>query len=215
MSAANRKCVVGWPFATTAPKSEFRETTAVAPNQSPAARSDRRASLAARLRPTPGRDQGQTAMQIAQPCVWLKNGRHLSKSTYHFSTPRTVFFLADRASGGQASSQIRQLWQKSSTPCARAVVVAKGASVRTAESLNEAPNSGLMIEPCFPSSPKPQARAGGIIAKAPVMGPVTASASQPCVLIHPATVLAALIARLYCSMTSRPASTPGAFEIDG
>lgn len=185
----------------------------MATNQSAAERSDRRASFAARLRPTPGRDQGQTAMQIAQPCVWLKNGRHLSKSTYHFSTPRTVFFSADRASGGKASSQIRQLWQKSSTPCARAVVAANGASVRTAESLNEAPNSGLMIEPCFPSSPKPHASAGGIIAKAPVIGPVTASASQPFVLIQPATVLAALAARMYWPTTSSPASTSGAFAI--
>ena len=34
----------------------------------------RRASLAARFKPTPGRLQGHTAMQIAQPWVWLKNG---------------------------------------------------------------------------------------------------------------------------------------------
>src|SRR6056297_4306480 len=112
-------------------------------------------------------------MQIAQPWVWLKNGRHLSKSTYHFCVPRTVCFSGNSASGGHASSQIRQFRQKSSTPCARADVGAKGASVSTADSRKEAPNSGLMIEPCLPNSPKPQASAGGIIANAPVIGPVT------------------------------------------
>ena len=149
-------------------------------------------------------------MQIEQPWCWLKKGRQRSKSTYHFSTPRTVRLAGDSASGGQASSQTRQDWQKPSMPCSAGPVGAKGASVITAPRRKFDPCSGLMIEPCLPSSPKPAASAGGISVIAPVIGPVTGSASQPWPRSHPATILAAAAARRYWRVTSLPAGRPGA-----
>ena len=160
-------------------------------------RVDRRASLAANVNPTPGRLHGQTAMQMAQPCVWLKNGRQRSKSTYHFSTPRTICLVDAMASGGHAFSQILQFVQKESTSKLRCGVGAKGASVKTPESLKDEPNSGFITEPCLPSSPKPHAIAGGIIMTFEVIGPVSGSASQPCLRSHPAMNFAAAAARPY------------------
>ena len=122
-----------------------------------------RASLLWRLNPTSGKDHGQTAIQIAQPDVAAKKGIHLSKSTYHFSTPRTICFSSVIANGGHAFSQTRHLEQKSSIPNSRLGVNSKGASVSTAPSLNADPNSGLIIDPCLPNSPKPHSSAGGII----------------------------------------------------
>ena len=157
----------------------------------------RRASFSARLGPTPGRAQGHTAMQIAQPEVSAKKGMHLSKFTYHFSSPRTVFLSASIANGGQAFSQTRHLEQKSSIPNSLFGVDAIGASVKMAPRRNAEPNSGLMSEPCLPNSPKPQASAGGIMRILPTMGPVTGSASQPSVRSHPAIFFAAAAARPY------------------
>ena len=44
-------------------------------------------------------------MQIAQPAFSAKYGTHLSKSTYHFVTPRTSVFSLDIARGGQSLTQ--------------------------------------------------------------------------------------------------------------
>jgi hypothetical protein len=67
------------------------------------------------LAPLPGMLQGQTAIQIAQPAVSLKNEMHLSKSTYHFRSPLTIVFAGMIASGGQALAHTWQRLQKSST----------------------------------------------------------------------------------------------------
>ena len=45
-----------------------------------------------------------------------------------------------------------------------------GKSVVTADSRNEEPNSGLIKDPCLPSSPMPQAMAGGISVTDVVIG---------------------------------------------
>ena len=124
-----------------------------------AKRPARRASFSARFIPTPGRDHGHTAMQMAQPDVSAKKGIHLSKSTDQRVSPRISFFSGMIASGGQASSQTRQFIQKSSMPCVALLVSSKGASVSTAPSRKAEPNSGLISEPCLPSSPKPALRA--------------------------------------------------------
>ena len=75
-----------------------------------------RLNFAIKLGLTSGLENGQTVMQIPQPAVSLKNGKHLSKSTYHFFSPLTVFFSCKIASGGQNFEQIWHLRQKSSTP---------------------------------------------------------------------------------------------------
>ena len=108
--------------------------------------------------------------------------------------------LADAAGGAK----------KASMPCSAGGVGAKGASVSTAARRNEAPMSRSMTEPCLPSSPNPQASAGGIIATGPVIGPVTGSAAQPCCRNQPVTVLAASAARPYWRSTSTAAGMPGA-----
>ncbi|WP_375573510.1 hypothetical protein ABWH93_09450 [Seohaeicola saemankumensis] len=59
-------------------------------------------------------------------------------------------------------------------------VGAKGALVSTADSRKDDPISASMIDPCLPSSPKPQASAGGISNSLPAIGPVTGSAAHPC-----------------------------------
>lgn len=68
------------------------------------------------LLPLPGMLHGQTEMQIAQPAFSLKNGMHLSKSTYHLFSPLTIVFSGWMASGGQALAHTWQRLQKSSTP---------------------------------------------------------------------------------------------------
>ena len=50
--------------------------------------------------------------------------------------------------------------------------------------------TGLIIDPCFPSSPNPAFKAAGIIVIFPDMGPVKGSASQPNPLIQFAINLA-------------------------
>jgi hypothetical protein len=101
------------------------------------------------------------------------------------------------ASGGQAFSQILQFVQKESTSKVRSGVGANGVSVNTAESRNDEPNSEFITDPCLPSSPNPLAIAGGIIMTFDVIGPVSGSASQPCLRSHPATSVAAAAARPY------------------
>ncbi len=93
--------------------------------------------------------------------------------------PLTVFFSGKIANGGQASSHTRQAEQKSSTPCDFGFERGSGASVRIADNLNDYQNSGFMMEPCFPNSPKPAAIAAGIIVSVLAIGPVRGLASQP------------------------------------
>jgi len=70
----------------------------------------------------------------------IKKGRHLSKSTYHFFIPFTFFLSGEIAKGGPASSQTRQVAQKSSTPCSNGFERGSGASVRTADNLSDDSN---------------------------------------------------------------------------
>ena len=98
-------------------------------------RANRLANFFARFIPTFGRDQGHSAMQIAQPELSAKYGIHLSKSTYQRSTPRIIVLIGSIAIGGHASSQIRQLEQNLSIPNSLLGVFANGASVRTADIL--------------------------------------------------------------------------------
>ena len=154
--------------------------------------------------------QGQTVMQMAQPKFSLKNGMHLSKSTYHLYSPRTGTFSGRIASGGQAFAQTWQRLQKSSTPYVTLGVGIKGTFVSTAASLNDEPYSLFMMEPCLPSSPKPHSSAGGIINNGPARGPACGAASQPRCLIHVAMSLLALLALPYWRTTSAPAGAFGA-----
>ena len=147
--------------------------------------------------PTPGRDQGHSTIQMAQPEFSAKYGMHLSKSTYQRSTPRTICLLGSMAMGGHASSQMRHLEQNSSIPNSRLGVSANGAFVRTADYRKEDPNSGLIKDPCLPNSPKPHSSAGGTITNLPAIGPVTASESHPCPISHAEIFLAAAAARPY------------------
>ena len=61
----------------------------------------RRSIVSEMLSARPGLVHGQTAMQMAQPWCSAKKGMHLSKSTYHFSTPRTICFSCWIAPGGR------------------------------------------------------------------------------------------------------------------
>ena len=54
-----------------------------------------------------------------------------------------------------------------------------GALVRIADNLKLDPNSGLIIDPCFPNSPNPASIAAGTIVIFPDIGPVRGSESQP------------------------------------
>ena len=110
-------------------------------------------------------------MHIPHPCVSLKYGMHLSKSTYHFSIPRTEFFSRLMASGGHAVVQIWQFVQKSSAPNTSGASVVSGMSVNTPASRKDDPNCQLMIEPCLPSSPMPASMAAGISNIGPAAGP--------------------------------------------
>ena len=114
----------------------------------------------ARLNPIPGLLHGHTAIQIPQPWCSLKKGKHISKSTYHLFVPLTVFFSLNMAPGGHSFSHILQFKQKSSTSYDCLFVYGKGQSVKIAESLKLDPNSGLIIDPCFPNSPNPASRKG-------------------------------------------------------
>src|SRR6266567_1567222 len=61
----------------------------------------RLAIVASNLGRTVGRVHGHVAMQIPQEAFSAKNGMHLSKSTYHRSTPRTIC-LSSRNRPGRA-----------------------------------------------------------------------------------------------------------------
>jgi hypothetical protein len=54
----------------------------------------------------PGVDHGHFAIQIAHPKASPNVGMHLSKSTNHLLTPRTICFSEKIAPGGHAFTQI-------------------------------------------------------------------------------------------------------------
>src|SRR5580704_19100554 len=74
------------------------------------------AIVANNLGRTSGRVQGQVAMQMPQEAFSAKNGMHLSKSTYHRSTPRTICLCSRIAPGGQEFVHTWHVEQNSSAP---------------------------------------------------------------------------------------------------
>ena len=131
----------------------------------------RRNIFSARRGAVPGRLQGHTAIQIPQPWVSLKYGMHLSKSTYHFSTPRTSCLSLLIADAGHALMQTWQRVQNSFAPNSVASSATNGISVTTADNRNDEPYRRLIMLPCLPSSPNPQARAAGVAVIEPAQGP--------------------------------------------
>src|ERR1700722_7808807 len=110
---------------------------------------------------TVGRVNRHSAIQIPHDAASAKYGMHLSKSTYQRSTPRTICFCGIMAPGGQALVQTWQVEQNSSAPKRAGAVGTSGISVVTPARRTPAPNFGLINEPCLPSSPRPDAMAGG------------------------------------------------------
>src|SRR5579871_570685 len=96
---------------------------------------------------------------------------HLSKLTYQRSTPRTHCFSSEMAPGGQEFVHTWHVSQKSSAPKRSRAVGQRGMSVVTPARRTPEPNFGLISEPCFPSSPSPDAIAGGINSRALADGP--------------------------------------------
>jgi hypothetical protein len=78
---------------------------------------------------------------------------------------------------------------------ANSIIRAEGidfeSALRRGRKWNDEPNSEFITDPCLPSSPNPLAIAGGIIITLDVIGPVSDSASQPCLRSYPATNFAA------------------------
>lgn len=105
---------------------------------------------------------------------------HLSKSTYQRSTPRTLSLCSWIAPGGQALVHAWQFLQNSSAPKRMGAVGMRGMSVVTPARRTPAPNCGLMRDPCLPSSPNPDAIAGGTSNNASAIGPGYACALYPC-----------------------------------
>src|ERR1700691_3494986 len=129
---------------------------------------------------TLGRVQGHSAIQMPHDAASAKNGMHLSKSTYQRSTPRTICFCSTIAPGGHALVQTWQVEQNSSAPKRSGEVATKGMSVVTPARRTPDPNLRLINEPCLPSSPRPEAMAGGIRTSAPAIGPGKGLALYPC-----------------------------------
>src|ERR1700678_293366 len=131
----------------------------------------RRAMVASSFGRTVGRVNGQSAIQIPHDAASAKYGMHLSKSTYQRSTPRTICFCGMMALGGHALVQTWQVEQNSSAPKRAGEGGTRRLSVVTPARPPPAPNFGLINEPCLPSSPRPEAMAGGIRTTAPAEGP--------------------------------------------
>src|SRR5271168_5088840 len=123
-----------------------------------------------------GRVHGHSAMHTAQPARSVKAGMHLSKSTYQRSTPRTICFFSEMASAGHARVHAWQVAQNSSPPKGARVVAISGMSVVTPASRTPDPKCRLIIDPCLPNSPSPDATAGGISSSASADGPGNALA---------------------------------------
>src|SRR5579859_3414662 len=127
---------------------------------------------------------------------------HLSKSTYQRSTPRTICFCSEIAPGGHSLVHTLQDLQNSSLPKRSGAVATRGMFVVTPARRTPAPNCLLIMEPCFPSSPRPEAIAGGIRSRAPADGPGYALALYPCDRIQLVSTKEARVPRAYCSPTS-------------
>jgi hypothetical protein len=118
-------------------------------------------------------------MQIPHDADSAKYGMHLSKSTYQRSTPRTSCFCSLIAPGGHACVQTWQVLQNSSAPKQSGAVTTRGISVVTPARRTPDPKCRLINEPCLPSSPRPEAMAGGIRSRASAEGPGYAPALYP------------------------------------
>src|SRR6202041_2190884 len=151
---------------------------------------------------TLGRVQGHSAIQMPHDAASAKNGMHLSKSTYQRSTPRTICLCSVIAPGGHALVQTWQVEQNSSAPKRSGVVATRGMSVVTPARRTPDPNCRLINDPCLPSSPNPDAMAGGIRRSALAEGPGYALALYPCERIQLARAKEARVPRAYCSPTS-------------
>src|SRR5687767_3173056 len=101
------------------------------------------------------------------------------------------------ASGGHSLVQIWQSLQNSSPPNRSGAVATSGMSVVTPASRTPDPKCLLINEPCFPSSPRPDAIAGGISSRASAMGPGYALALYPCERIQLARAYDARVPRAY------------------
>jgi len=111
------------------------------------------AIVANNLGRTSGRVQGQVAMQMPQEAFSAKNGMHLSKSTYHRSTPRTICLCSRIAPGGQEFVHTWHVEQNSSAPKTIRVGRDERHSVVTPARRTPALKCRLIREPCLPSSP--------------------------------------------------------------
>ena len=131
----------------------------------------RRAIVDSSFGRTVGRVHGHSAMQIPHDAASAKYGMHLSKFTYQRSTPRTICLFSPIALGRQALVQTWYVEQNSSAPNRIGEVATRGMSVVTPAKRTPAPYFGLISEPCFPSSPSPDAMAGGMSRSAPADGP--------------------------------------------
>ena len=149
-----------------------------------------------------GRVHGHSAMQIPHDADSAKYGMHLSKSTYQRSTPRTICFCSVIAPGGHEFVHTWHVLQNSSAPNRSGAVAIKGMSVVTPARRTPDPNRRLINDPCLPSSPSPEAMAGGIRSKALAEGPGYALALYPRDRIQFARANEARVPRAYCSPTS-------------
>src|SRR3984885_15805182 len=157
----------------------------------------RRAIVANSLGRTLGRVHGHSAMQIPHEADSAKNGMHLSKSTYQRSTPRTICLCSVIAPGGHALVQTWQVAQNSSAPKRSGAVATSGMSVVTPARRTPDPKLRLINEPCLPSSPRPEAMAGGIKSSASAEGPGYALALYPWERIQLARAKEARVPRAY------------------
>src|ERR1700691_5725711 len=120
---------------------------------------------------TIGRVQGHSEIQMPHDAASAKNGMHLSKSTYQRSTPRTICLCSVIAPGGHALVQTWHVEQNSSAPKRSGAVGTSGMSVVTPARRTPDPKLRLISDPCLPSSPRPDAMAGGIRTRAFADGP--------------------------------------------
>ena len=96
-----------------------------------------------------------------------------------------------------------QFLQNSSAPKISGEFITRGMSVVTPARRTPAPNFRLIMEPCLPSSPRPDATAGGIRSSASADGPGYALAVYPCERIQLASAKEDRVPRAYWSPTSQ------------
>ena len=148
-------------------------------------------------------------MHMAHPWCSLKNGKNLSKSTYHFVLLRTNL-SGNNAWVGQDVSQILQFWKMRPISWSVGASSGSGQSIKTPDKRKLDPNSWVTMEPFLANSPNPTAMAGGIRVYFPDIGSVNGAASQTISRNQFYTNFAPKAARLYWRITSSPASEFGA-----